>query len=410
MAARRSQRRRGRRGEPGTALLAPLVLSLGLALACLGLLLAVVSLGSGASLSAQVRPPECRAEKRRWGPGGQKELNPQTEDGQNVVPLLERLVRPRRSAPKGRKPRARRAIAAHYEVHPRPGQDGAQAGVDGTVSGWEEAKINSSSPLRYDRQMGEFTVTRAGLYYLYCQVHFDEGKAVYLKLDLLVDDALALRCLEEFSATAASSPGPQLRLCQLQSLRREVSRLQRSRGSSQKQGALLCESPREQRPAAREAWENGERSRRRRAVLAPKWKKKHSVLHLVPINITSKVDSDVTEVMWQPALRRGRGLEARGYVVRVWDAGIYLLYSQVLFHDVTFTMGQVVSREGQGAQETLFRCIRSMPSDPARAYNSCYSAGVFHLHKGDILSVTIPRANAKLSLSPHGTFLGFVKL
>lgn len=53
MAARRSQRRRGRRGEPGTALLAPLVLSLGLALACLGLLLVVVSLGSWATLSAQ---------------------------------------------------------------------------------------------------------------------------------------------------------------------------------------------------------------------------------------------------------------------------------------------------------------------------------------------------------------------
>lgn len=44
------------------------------------------------------------------------------------------------------------------------------SGVDGTVSGWEEAKINSSSPLRYDRQIGEFTVTKAGLYYLYCQV------------------------------------------------------------------------------------------------------------------------------------------------------------------------------------------------------------------------------------------------
>uniref|UniRef100_A0A8C6C5I5 TNF superfamily member 12 n=1 Tax=Monodon monoceros TaxID=40151 RepID=A0A8C6C5I5_MONMO len=194
MAARRSQRRRGRRGEPGTALLAPLVLGLGLALACLGLLLAVVSLGSRASLSAQ-------------------DLNPQTEERQDTLPFLK-LVRPRRSAPKGRKPRARRAIAAHYEVHPQPGQDGAQAGVDGTVSGWEEAKINSSNPLRYDRQSGQFMVTRAGLYYLYCQVHFDEGKAVYLKLDLLVDDTLALRCLEEFSATAASSLGPQLRLCQ----------------------------------------------------------------------------------------------------------------------------------------------------------------------------------------------------
>ncbi|XP_012511192.1 PREDICTED: tumor necrosis factor ligand superfamily member 13 isoform X5 [Propithecus coquereli] len=169
---------------------------------------------------------------------------------------------------------------------------------------------------------------------------------------------------------------------ELQSLRREVSRLQRSGGPSQKGEGYPWQSLREQR----------------------------SVLHLVPINITSKEDSDVTEVMWQPALKRGRGLEAQGYVVRVWDTGVYLLYSQVLFHDVTFTMGQVVSREGQRQQETLFRCIRSMPSNPDRAYNSCYSAGVFHLHQGDILSVTIPRARAKLSLSPHGTFLGFVKL
>ncbi|XP_005597081.1 tumor necrosis factor ligand superfamily member 12 isoform X7 [Equus asinus] len=216
MAARRSQRRRGRRGEPGTALLAPLVLGLGLALACLGLLLVVVSLGSRASLSAQQEPSqgELVAEEDQ----DPLELNPQTEESQDLVPLLKRLVRPRRSAAKGRKTRARRAIAAHYEVRSRPGQDGAQAGVDGTVSGWEEAKINSSNPLRYDRQSGEFIVIRAGLYYLYCQVHFDEGKAVYLKLDLLVDDTLALRCLEEFSATAASSLGPQLRLCQVSGL------------------------------------------------------------------------------------------------------------------------------------------------------------------------------------------------
>uniref|UniRef100_A0A8C6BZS2 Tumor necrosis factor ligand superfamily member 13 n=1 Tax=Monodon monoceros TaxID=40151 RepID=A0A8C6BZS2_MONMO len=170
---------------------------------------------------------------------------------------------------------------------------------------------------------------------------------------------------------------------ELQTLRREVSRLQRTGGPSEKGEGYLWLSPRAQ---------------------------KRSVLHLVPVNITSKEDSDVTEVMWQPALWHGRGLEAQGYVIRVWDAGIYLLYSQVLFHDVTFTMGQVVSREGQGRQETLFRCIRSMPSNPDWAYNSCYSAGVFHLHQGDTLSVIIPRARAKLSLSPHGTFLGLVKL
>ncbi|XP_067573721.1 tumor necrosis factor ligand superfamily member 13 isoform X8 [Pseudorca crassidens] len=304
MAARRSQRRRGRRGEPGTALLAPLVLGLGLALACLGLLLAVVSLGSWASLSAQQEPSQ--GELVAEEDPDPLDLNPQTEERQDALPFLK-LVRPRRSAPKGRKPRARRAIAAHYEVHPQPGQDGAQADPGG-------------------------------------------------------------------------QPAPRLRLL--------------GKGAGDSSDGV-------------EALENGERSRRRRAV---KQKKKRSVLHLVPVNITSKEDSDVTEVMWQPALWRGRGLEAQGYVIRVWDAGIYLLYSQVLFHDVTFTMGQVVSREGQGRQETLFRCIRSMPSNPDWAYNSCYSAGVFHLHQGDTLSVIIPRARAKLSLSPHGTFLGLVKL
>lgn len=197
---------------------------------------------------------------------------------------------------------------------------------------------------------------------------------------------------------------------ELQSLRREVARLQRAGGPSEKEEGHPWLSLQEQSPNTLEAWENGERSRRKRAALTHKQKKKHSILHLVPINITSKEDSDVTEVMWQPALKRGRGLEAQGYVVRVWDAGVYLLYSQVLFHDVTFTMGQVVSREGQGRQETLFRCVRSMPSNPDWAYNSCYSAGVFHLHQGDALSVTIPRGRAKLSLSPHGTFLGLVKL
>lgn len=197
---------------------------------------------------------------------------------------------------------------------------------------------------------------------------------------------------------------------ELQSLRREVSRLQRGGGPTPKRGEAPWQSLWEQSPDVPETWKDGARARRRRAVLTQKHKKKHSVLHLVPINITSKGDSDVTEVIWQPALRRGRGLEAQGDIVRVWDTGIYLLYSQVLFHDVTFTMGQVVSREGPGRRETLFRCITSMPSEPDRAYNSCYSAGVFHLHQGDIITVKIPRANAKLSLSPHGTFLGFVKL
>ncbi|KAI4533268.1 hypothetical protein MG293_016287 [Ovis ammon polii] len=181
---------------------------------------------------------------------------------------------------------------------------------------------------------------------------------------------------------------------ELQTLRREVTRLQRNGGPSEK---------REGNPwlNLQEQVSEGRSMSGRKGCCA----QKSSLPHSLPPE-----DSDVTEVMWQPALQRGRGLEAQGYVVRVWDAGVYLLYSQVLFHDETFTMGQMVSREGQGRQETLFRCIQSMPSNPDWAYNSCYSAGVFHLHHGDILSVIIPRARAKLSLSPHGTFLGLVKL
>ncbi|KAB1265417.1 Tumor necrosis factor ligand superfamily member 12 [Camelus dromedarius] len=201
MATRRSQKRRGRRGEPGTALLAPLVLGLGLALACLGLLLAVVSLGSRASLSAQ--------EPSQGELVAEEDQDPLHLKAGNHG-LAERL-QPTLKFTHGRDRMEHRQGLSPVSEHP-------YSGVDGTVSGWEEAKINSSNPLRYDRQSGEFIVTRAGLYYLYCQVHFDEGKAVYLKLDLLVDDTLALRCLEEFSATAASSLGPQLRLCQVSGL------------------------------------------------------------------------------------------------------------------------------------------------------------------------------------------------
>ncbi|KAB0367123.1 hypothetical protein FD755_020447 [Muntiacus reevesi] len=144
-----------------------------------------------------------------------KETDPEKQDGVR----LEKHIEPGDSwsLEGGRNPRGREK---QPWLLPCPRPPRYLLGVDGTVSGWEEAKINSSNPLRYDCQTGQFMVTLAGLYYLYCQVHFDEGKAVYLKLDLLVDDTLALRCLEEFSATAASSPGPQLRLCQVSGLLR----------------------------------------------------------------------------------------------------------------------------------------------------------------------------------------------
>uniref|UniRef100_A0A8C0H4U9 TNF superfamily member 13 n=1 Tax=Chelonoidis abingdonii TaxID=106734 RepID=A0A8C0H4U9_CHEAB len=84
---------------------------------------------------------------------------------------------------------------------------------------------------------------------------------------------------------------------------------------------------------------------------------------------------------------------------------------QVLFHDPTFTMGQVLWRASAGGPgQILLRCVQSMPRELEQAYNSCYSGGVFQLQRGDQLSLRVPRANASLDLSPHGTFLGLVRL
>lgn len=37
-------------------------------------------------------------------------------------------------------------------------------------------------------------------------------------------------------------------------------------------------------------------------------------------------------------------------------------------------------------------------------------AGIFHLQRGDHLTLRIPRFNASFDASPHGTFLGLLRL
>ena len=49
------------------------------------------------------------------------------------------------------------------------------ADANGTIHGWAEANLNTTSPLRYDRSRKEFTVVKRGLYYLYCQVRGKGG-------------------------------------------------------------------------------------------------------------------------------------------------------------------------------------------------------------------------------------------
>ncbi|CAM5139547.1 unnamed protein product [Natator depressus] len=128
------------------------------------------------------------------------------------------VPRERRSVSKGKKPRARKPAAAHYKVRFPENPAGIYSGPDGTIGGWEETPLNATSPLRYSLARGEFAVLRRGLYYLYCQVHFNEGRTVYMKLDVVVDGVLALRCLEQFPPTSAGPQDPELRVCQVSGL------------------------------------------------------------------------------------------------------------------------------------------------------------------------------------------------
>ncbi|KAM6451447.1 tumor necrosis factor ligand superfamily member 12 [Liasis olivaceus] len=130
-------------------------------------------------------------------------------------------LRHRRHAEKGKRVRPCRTgtiCAAHYEVQATVGRAGMQADANGTIRGWAEAKLNATNPLRYDSSRGEFTVMKKGLYYLYCQVHFNEGKTIYMKLDVMLGGELALRCLEQFPPTSSGPQEAELRVCQVSGL------------------------------------------------------------------------------------------------------------------------------------------------------------------------------------------------
>ncbi|KAM8972618.1 tumor necrosis factor ligand superfamily member 13 [Pelodytes ibericus] len=156
---------------------------------------------------------------------------------------------------------------------------------------------------------------------------------------------------------------------------------------------------------------------REKRDLPGKRKRRHhggrSVLYLVPVAFSSDESKDVTYVSWNASLQEGKAFELQTETVRVKQSGIYHIYSQVLYTDITFAMGQLVTRRAEGNSgmgEILLRCMQSMPNDKELAYNTCYTAGVFRLKKGDMISLLIPRHQANVDAKGYSTFLGLVKL
>ncbi|MGH0137534.1 UNVERIFIED_CONTAM: hypothetical protein FKN15_064095 [Acipenser sinensis] len=89
---------------------------------------------------------------------------------------------------------------------------------------------------------------------------------------------------------------------------------------------------------------------------------------------------DSTVILWRASSLQGDAFELSPGATAIKEDGFYYIYSQVLFHDWTFLMGQVVMKAGGGESRgnestRLLTCFKSMPKNAEQAYNTCFSAG-----------------------------------
>ncbi|XP_078389827.1 tumor necrosis factor ligand superfamily member 13 isoform X2 [Cetorhinus maximus] len=140
-----------------------------------------------------------------------------------------------------------------------------------------------------------------------------------------------------------------------------------------------------------------------------KQRRRNSLIHLVPSSYRTQGDSTI--IHWQKTLHTGESFEQNNSTIAIKGNGYYLIYTQVLYQDQTFVMGHVVKRKEQKRQkegETLLRCTQNMPEE--QPFNTCYSAGIYKLQKGDIIELVIPRNSANIIMEKDSTFMGLMKV
>ncbi|CAK6952947.1 tumor necrosis factor ligand superfamily member 12 [Scomber scombrus] len=111
--------------------------------------------------------------------------------------------------------------ASHFEITKVSSQ---QVGAGGVIKGWEERTLNMSKAVRYNKEQGTFTVEKAGVYFLFCQVLFNEQESQYVKLDVVTSGQRPqkLQCMEGYGTTPSAGPHPFhfLKPCQVSGLLR----------------------------------------------------------------------------------------------------------------------------------------------------------------------------------------------
>ncbi|XP_028856642.1 tumor necrosis factor ligand superfamily member 12 [Denticeps clupeoides] len=93
-------------------------------------------------------------------------------------------------------------VASHFEITKSSFQSVGQSGL---IRGWEEEALNMTRAVMYNPETGIFRVERNGVYFLYCQVHFNENKSPYVKLEVSVSKGPSLQCMEGHGTTPSSA-------------------------------------------------------------------------------------------------------------------------------------------------------------------------------------------------------------
>ncbi|KAM9426711.1 tumor necrosis factor ligand superfamily member 12 [Pholidichthys leucotaenia] len=103
---------------------------------------------------------------------------------------------------RGRSGNGRKA-ASHFEITKASFQ---QVGDGGVIKGWEERTLNMSKAVRYNREQGTFTVEKTGVYFLFCQVLFNEKQSQYVKLEVVASGPRPqrLQCMEGYGTTPSA--------------------------------------------------------------------------------------------------------------------------------------------------------------------------------------------------------------
>ncbi|XP_066267254.1 tumor necrosis factor ligand superfamily member 10-like isoform X2 [Branchiostoma lanceolatum] len=92
----------------------------------------------------------------------------------------------------------------------------------------------------------------------------------------------------------------------------------------------------------------------------------------------------------------------------VTEAGLYFVYSQVYYYDGSHAFLSHIIKDS-GERESFLQCIQS-PANESRKYNTCFTAGVFHLDEGDKIVVQLQQKNGVVDVSPETSFFGMIKI